>query len=187
MLPFVFLMVQDIVDQAFVGQIYERYRRLIYKITGEYATSPDEQQDLFQLALLRLMINTDVLYELPEAQRSSYIGTLAKNAALNYIKHKNVVLKHTAAVEEDELIGGFSLSPEDILLRQEKWELMMQAIGMLSSSDRLVLLGKLFMELSDKEMAATLGCKPQSVSMKLTRAKRRAKQQYMRIVQDEES
>lgn len=188
MIPIIFMLVRDSGDESFVLQIYDRFKRLMFKIAGEYGSTPEDREEIFQIAVLRLVNSVSALRKLDASKLPSYIATLTRNTAINYLKHNNVVLKHRANVEEDEIpAGSFSVSPEEYILRKEKWELMLKALGKLSESDRLVLGGKLMLELPDEELAAILGCKPQSVSMKLTRARRRAMWEIMRMEQDDGS
>lgn len=49
-----------------------------------------------------------------------------------------------------------------------------QGLGQLSAEDRALLEGKYILGDSDEMLARTLHCKPSSIRMKLTRARRRA-------------
>ena len=188
MLPVMLLAVQNSEDQRFITEVFNRFQRLMYKIAGEYSSTSEDREEIFQIAVLRLVNSADALHRLNESKLPSYIATLTKNTALNYLKHKEVVLKHFAPIEEEDISADpFSVSPEDYILRREKWQQLLDAISTLSPSDQLVLGGKLILELPDEEMAQILGCKPQSVSMKLTRARRRAIREIKRIEQDDGS
>ena len=112
MIPIVFMFVRDSEDEQFVIQVYNRYKRLMFKIAGEYASSSEDREEIFQNALLRMVSSVNALRKLDESKLPSYIATLTKNTAINYLKHKKVVQKHQANVEEvDTLSGSVSISP----------------------------------------------------------------------------
>ena len=70
-------------------------------------------------------------------------------------------------IEESQL-------PESVALRHIKLEHLRNMWAKLPVEDRLLLEQKYVLDWSDAELAASLGIKPQSVRMRLTRAKRNA-------------
>ena len=176
-------------EPSFVAQIYERFHRLIYKIAGQFAATPEDRKEIVQLSLVKLVQSSDKLQHIDEAKLAAYIAKVTRNTALNYMKHTAVVLKHITDLESETELSAPRLfrTPEDFVLLQERREELRQAIGRLSESDQLVIIGKLVLEMSDRELAEMLGCKPQSVSMKLTRAKRRARAEIARLEEDDGS
>ena len=62
----------------------------------------------------------------------------------------------------------------------EEKELLVQIWGSLSEEDRLLLEGKYILGYHDDELATMLGCRKDSVRMKLTRARRRAFQRMLK-------
>ena len=66
------------------------------------------------------------------------------------------------------------LSIDEQLLQMEQKEMLVRVLESLSEEDRILLEGKYILEQSDRDLAALLGCKPSSIRMKLTRARRRA-------------
>ena len=74
--------------------------------------------------------------------------------------------------EQDVVMPGPSLD-EQILLEEQKDHLM-QIWSNLSEEDQLLLEGKYILGYKDAELADMLGCKKNSIRMKLTRARRRA-------------
>lgn len=57
-------------------------------------------------------------------------------------------------------------------LEKEKQEELLTAFQEMREEEKQLLYGKYLMDLSDAELAQMLGCKPSSVRMKLTRARR---------------
>ena len=75
---------------------------------------------------------------------------------------------------EDEDPADSATLPEDILLSNEFSDAFAEVFDSLPEEDRLLLRGKYELDLDDAELAALLGCAPNSIRMKLTRARRRA-------------
>ena len=65
-------------------------------------------------------------------------------------------------------------TPEEFLIIDESRGEFHEAFNKLSSKDKDVLVGKYVLGLTDKELAEMNGCKPNSIRMVLTRARRRA-------------
>ena len=79
-------------------------------------------------------------------------------------------------MEDDRLaeIAATDGSLDDLLLHSDSAEQLWGLWAKLSVQDRILLEGKHILELTDEELASILKCKPASVRMKLTRARRRA-------------
>ena len=63
---------------------------------------------------------------------------------------------------------------DELLILAEKRQQIQYVFGSLSDEDQFLLQGKYFLGQSDAELASQLGCKPSSIRMKLTRARRNA-------------
>ena len=57
-------------------------------------------------------------------------------------------------------------------MEKERWQELLAAFEEMTESDQLLLLGKYTMDMSDTELAQVINCKPSSIRMKLTRARR---------------
>ena len=66
------------------------------------------------------------------------------------------------------------LSMEELLLAKEKSSLISLALKKLPDMERILLEGKYLLQYSDEELAEQLDCKPNSIRMGLTRARRHA-------------
>jgi RNA polymerase sigma factor (sigma-70 family) len=65
---------------------------------------------------------------------------------------------------------GATASPEDDVLAAEGRAELLSAVGRLSPPDRLAILGRFVLELSDEEAAALLGVRPVAVRVRVWRA-----------------
>ena len=66
--------------------------------------------------------------------------------------------------------GDAAPSPEAAALAGEQRKLLLDAVGRLGENDRQVIACRYFLELSEAEMAAALGCRPGTVKSRLSRA-----------------
>ena len=73
-------------------------------------------------------------------------------------------------VAEDRPSGDAAPSPEAAALATEQRRLLLDAMGRLGENDRQVIACRYFLELSEAEMAAALGCRPGTVKSRLSRA-----------------
>ena len=64
------------------------------------------------------------------------------------------------------------MTMDELLVVAERRAELARAWRELSERDRFLLEGKYFLQLSDSELGDALGCKAESIRMKLTRARR---------------
>jgi RNA polymerase sigma-70 factor (ECF subfamily) len=124
------------------------------------------------------------LQKLEPCALSTFIAILTKNEAINYQKHVNVIQKHTVDSEafynsdqsstEAPSLDALVILGEDLSRLEKVWP-------SLSEREQLLLSGKYILELSDKELASMLGCSPGSIRMMLTRARRKAFNEMIRM------
>jgi len=78
----------------------------------------------------------------------------------------------------DRASGETALSPEDAAVAGDLRTGLLAAIGRLREEDRLVLSYRYFLDLSEVEMAATLGVARGTVKSRLSRAMTRLREVY---------
>ena len=167
--------IDDLNDRQFMSELYERYRRIMYSKAMEHLADPQDADDLIQDCLENLIKNVSTLRSLDDCALISYIVTTVRNTAINLSKHLEVESRHAYLTDfEEEDPADSATLPEDILLSNEFSDAFAKAFDSLPEDDRLLLRGKYELDLDDAELAALLGCAPNSIRMKLTRARRRA-------------
>ena len=154
--------------------IYLKHERLMYYIAGKYSEVSVQREDIVQTAVLSLLKNEATLQRLPPYAQINYIAAAVRNTAINTIKRDQ---KETArCIPLDDLTEDFPQThipgAEVRYLEKEKQEELLTAFQEIREEERQLLYGKYLMDLSDTELAQMLGCKPSSVRMKLTRARR---------------
>jgi RNA polymerase sigma factor (sigma-70 family) len=92
------------------------------------------------------------------------------NEARNRVKSAGRRERLTLRVAEERRLGGAVPSPEAALLGSKQREQLLGAIAELSEGDRQAIACRYFLELSEQETAAALGCARGTVKSRLSRA-----------------
>ena len=165
---------QEQQPQHFMAELYRRHERLMYYIAGNYTADAFQREDIVQAALVALMRNEATLRTLSEPARLSYIAAAVRNTAINARKRTQRETAQCVSMEDlpEELPQTQMLGAEIKYLEKERREALLAKFRELPEPERQLLFGRYMMDLTDAELAALLGCKPASVRMKLTRARR---------------
>lgn len=160
--------------QCFMEELYRRHERLMYYIAGKYAELSVQREDIVQTAVLSLIKKETTLQQLPPYAQVSYIAATVRNTAINTIQRER--RESARCIPLDDFVENFSQEhipgvEAKYLERERQAELLVVFQGMREEEQRL-LFGRYLMDLSDVELAQMLGCKPSSIRMKLTRARR---------------
>ena len=160
-------------DQDFIFQIYHEYGDMMYRISARLVSDPHTQEVIVQDSLVKLIRNIDVLREKEPPVLTAYIAATIRNTAWNYYKHQGVVRKHTVLWDEAACdVASDSRSMDDLLILAERSSAFSRIWDLLPEEPKTLLEGKYVLHLSDAELSGQFGCKPASIRMKLTRAKR---------------
>lgn len=156
---------------------YETYKKRIYQIARYLSSDEDARDELVQETLCALLDRLDLLEQLHPEQIEVYIARTMQNIKANaYKKTRKLTFISLEDVDSQDLLEDSNKKMENMLTHLEVLHLMEK----LSSEDRLLLRGKYIAGLSDQELAEQLGCKTDSIRMKMLRARKRA----FRILQE---
>lgn len=164
-------------EQEFIEKIYSQYKYIMLKTARQYESDPDIVDDLIQDSLVKLIKKTSLLMSLERCSLVSYIVYTVKNTAINHLRHRSVIRQHISEQESQEdayRVDDKARSVEDLLISSIQAEELRSVLARLPERDQILLQGKYQLYLSDEELAKTLNCKPDSVRMMLTRARRHA-------------
>lgn len=161
-------------DEDFILSIYYEYARLMYFTARQYIAMKDSQNDIVQESLLHLIRNITTLRGLDPSALSIYIVTTVRNAAIDYLKKEKQIQEHTVEIDDESVEYLESPDPtlDELMGEIESRERLVSALNRLPEDERLLLERKYFLCHSDKELARHFKCKPSSIRMKLTRARR---------------
>lgn len=156
-------------DQAYFQELYRQYRRFLYYCAGQLTEDRELQEDLVQDTLVRLLRCIPTLRQLNAARMAAYLHTAVKNVYIDHCRRN----AQTLPLEPQTLEAlGARTDPKDYTA---KWDAQILRTR-LSQREWFLLEARYITGASDEEIAATLGCTPDSVRVLLSRARRRAKQ-----------
>lgn len=144
--------------------------RTAYLITRATADAEDAAQDAFMKAYHALGRFR------PGAPFRPWLLRIVSNEARN--RRRSDRRRETLALRlaEDRPPGDAAPSPEAAALAGERRRVLLDAVNDLREEDRLVIGYRYFLELSEQETAAVLGCRPGTVKSRLSRAKGRLRE-----------
>ena len=157
-------------DREFMTQLYLTYERLMYATARKMLADPEAVKDIVQESVLRLIPKIHILKQQDRCIVASYVVSAVRNTAINYMRKRSRTDGRCGSLEERELI-----------LLMERKERLTHIWSYLPEGDRALLEGKYILGYSDTELADFLGCKKESVRMKLTSARRRALQLMLEL------
>lgn len=175
MLPLVISQMEDMHDRQFMSDVYDKFVRLMYYIARKWTKQPMEQEEIVQEALVKLVEKVGRLRELDEPRRANYISHTVRNTAIKYLEKKSRESRALLDMDISQLNCAcsdeyFSLDEQFI---QKEWREEFRRIwDQLPERERLLLEGKYIFGESNEEIAQWMNCRPASVRMALTRARR---------------
>ena len=164
-------------EDRFMEELYFRYNRLILYVLRKYVSNTAEADDLVQTTLERLMQKVDKLKTFDEQALPAYISETAKHVAFNYLKRRGMEMSLFIPEDFDKLtysIFDQSSSLDNLLISEERAAICRKELSKLPENEQRLLRGKYLLGMEDGELAKMMNCKPSSVRMKMTRARRMA-------------
>jgi RNA polymerase sigma factor (sigma-70 family) len=144
--------------------------RTAYLITGDASEAEDATQEAFVKAYRSLGRFR------PGAPFRPWLLTIVANEARNRSKAARRRARLVLRAAAEAPVGDASPSPEAAAMTAERHAEMLLALEGLREADRLAIACRFFLGLSEKEMAAALGCAQGTVKSRLSRAIRRLRE-----------
>jgi RNA polymerase sigma factor (sigma-70 family) len=155
-------------EPAAYGEIVRRHQSIAFRtawvITGNAAEAEEAAQDAFvkaHAALGRFRSG---------APFRPWLLAIVSNEARNRVKSAGRRERLALRVAEERRPGGAVPSPEAALLDSEQRDELLAALAGLSDADRETIACRYFLELSEEETAAALGCRRGTVKSRTSRA-----------------
>jgi len=156
-------------------EIVRRHQTIAFRtawvITGSAAEAEEAAQDAFMKAHAAL----------PRFRKDApvrpWLLTIVANEARNRARAAGRRERLALRVAEERRPGGAVPSPEAALLDSEQREGLLVAVSRLSETDRRAIACRYFLELTEAETAAALGCARGTVKSRLSRALGRLREQ----------
>lgn len=164
-------------ERSYCGKLYSKYRRYMYSIAVQYASSEATADDIVQNASFAMAKYSHRFRELDEPARLTYVRLIVQSAASNHyrsIRHDERLLLRT---EPNDICCAPSAEADYMDFANS--ELLEKALNSLDERDKLLLTGKFYLRLSDAELAEMVGCKPDSIRTLVMRAKKKAQKKLI--------
>ena len=155
---------REIISDLFTKN-YHRLKGAATAILG----GPDDAEDAVQETFVRCIRKSGRLLDLPEQARPLYLMTALRHNALNLRKQRAA---HVSVPLEEIDVPDENAAVEEQAVRTLTVEELKEAFKRLPESTKDVLRYKYLLELSDGEIAKTLGVTKGTVRSYLTRARR---------------
>ncbi len=160
-------------DRALIDQIYQDFQALMFATAMSYTSDPAAQEDIVQDSLVKLIQKAAALRGKSDCVRASYVAATVRNTAIDHLRRRGVIEKHHTSLDS-AAADASSVPMEELLAHAERCAQLSALWPKLGDEARLLLEGKYILGYTDNELAEQLGCKPGSIRMKLTRARRSA-------------
>ena len=156
---------QNDTDQEFILWLYQEFYRLMFYTAQKYVANQKQQEDIVQESLRKLIEKTPRLRRFQRPVLASYIVSTVRNTSIDYLKMWQE--------EKDRLVNLDDLTTQEAESGQSI-ELLKKVWPKLDAETRMVLEGKYILGYDNEKISQLLGCRPSSVRMRLTRARRKA-------------
>lgn len=175
-------------DADFMLDLYEQYKPLMRASIKKIFSDSQENEDLVHDCVVKLIPMVPKLRTLDRCALTVYVVHTARNIAKNYLKRQELRNRHFAPVDMAAVdCTDAALSPEELALLSERAEEFHKKFDRLPEPVRDLLIDKYVLDMSDEELSGFFSCKPASVRMKLTRARRTACEQMKGEYFDEQT
>ena len=148
----------------------DRHKGLLFKVIRTYATTLDDQDDLFQEILLQIW--QSIPHYRGDAKETTWIYRVALNTALLWMRNqKRTRRKHDRILAETREQQRVAVATDELVHDAQYVENLYQAIRQLPMIDSSLILLHLD-GVSYEEMAEVLGLTKTHVGVRLNRAKK---------------
>ena len=155
-------------DEQGLHALLVHYGPLMRYVIAPILRGPQEREECLSEVTMRVWEKIDTFQE----ERGSWNGwltALTRHAALN---HARRISRHGGAEALSEDPPSPKLTPEEVLLRQERQTALQAALGQLSTGERLLFYRKYYYLQSTAQIASELGLTERAVEGRLYRLKR---------------
>lgn len=162
--------------QFFTG-LYMRYKPLLFKEGSKYIGDPGVVEELVHDVFIKFIEKEDLLRSFNGCTLRAYIVYSIRNASISYLRKKAKERGRLVSIDvsyDTASVPDNAPLPEEVIIMDEKKEEFIKVWDTLPDDTRELLAGKYILRMSDAELAEEFGCSPDSIRMKLTRARRKA-------------
>lgn len=165
--------IEDPSDREFMEQLFSDFERTMFSVARKYVSNPTDQEDLVQESAIKLIEKISTIRSMNRCILASYIVFTIRNTSIDFLRNQQVKQSKVSSMEDETFFEpeSPSLPLDDQLISAEY---LSELWTYLSEEDRTLFEGKYLLGNTDEELAVRLKCQPDSIRMKLTRARRKA-------------
>ena len=161
-----------------IGQLVTQYERLVLHIVTPLIGVNEDREDLCQDIFLKVFEKLHT-FEF-RSKLSTWIGNIAYNSSINFIKKKrNILFSELAIDHEDDVSPATTMINEDpgqLMVAKEQLSFLQQAIDQLPPVQRTIILLFHYHDLSLDEISVITGDPVNTVKSHLFRARKKLKE-----------
>ena len=172
MLPIVISAIESVEDRDLMTEFYISYKALMFSEARKHLDIEEDIEDVVYEALARIIDKMDVFRELAPKQQIRYALTCVRNICYVSLQRRRVIPTVSFDDIEIDLFEDVSQRLEAVVEKKLINEYIRNIWYSLKVDSRMLMEQKYILEWSDEELSEILGIKPQSVRMRITRAKR---------------
>lgn len=183
--PWVTLSIPDENDRSFAERLYRDNHRLMYWAAHKVMGAHIDLDDVVADACVSLMRKIHVIRQMDGNILRAYVISTVRNTALSHLRKANRRRARDGGCEVGDLSSP-EPGPLERVCRLDMVAQLMDAIEGLPERDQDVLRMKYLSDLNDSEIGEALGIERVSVRVALSRARKRAYQLMMEMVDNGE-
>lgn len=164
-------------SRQFFTDLYLLYRPLMIREGLKYIDDLSVVEDLIHDAFIKFIEKEELLRSFSCCTLRTYIVYTIRNTSISFLRKRAVESRRLVGIDnqqETECTSDDALLPEEVIIMDEKKKEFIKVWDTLPEDTRELLAGKYILRMSDAELAEEFCCSPDSIRMKLTRARRRA-------------
>ena len=170
-------------DSAAFGQLVQTYQELAFRTAFVIVGQPADAEDAAQEGFLKAYYALDRFR--PEAAFRPWLLEIVANTARNRRRAAGRRAHLALRAEAASTSRDAAASPEATAVADEQRRELLEVINSLRDEDRVAIACRYFLELSEAETAAAIGCAPGTVKSRLSRALQRLRQRLRRSAEVE--
>lgn len=160
-------------DAAFMEALYRAHYRLLYGKALQVMRHPADAEDAVSESFLQLIRKIDTLRSLESNKLRAYLVITVRNTAINLYNRRKRRTEHSAGEVEEGAVASGEAGPEAQALSLDGVEGIKRAIRSLPMQIQTAMMMRYFQQLSDQEIADSMGLKPVSVRALISKGKKR--------------
>lgn len=169
-------------SRQFFVDLYLRYRPIMFKIASRYVDSIEVAEDIIHDTMVKLIEKKDLLITFDGCTLRTYVVYAIRNMSISFIRRRSREKERVTVLDDESYeiskLSDNAPSPEEVVLVNERKSEFIKVWKTLPEDVRELLAGKYILQMSNVELAEEFGCNPDSIRMKLTRARRMALEQF---------